>query len=128
LAAAVEVSFQYWTETAERIVDVFRQWEYGASRSPNERVSRGAPLEPPTVEEAKALIARLQEVKAELATRKTDWHGRPMGDPVQAAWGYLWEEWRNDRLGELNGYRDVWGKIDPLYEAPHGSKKLLDES
>jgi hypothetical protein len=124
---ALEVSFHYWAETPDRIIDVFRQWEYAASRSQNERVSRGAPLQPPTEEEAKTLIGRLQEIKTELATRKTDWHGRPMGDPVQAAWGYLWEEWRNDQLGELNGYRDVWGKVDPLYESPKGSRRLLDD-
>jgi hypothetical protein len=125
---ALEVSFRYFEETPERIIAIFQQWEHAASRSPNERVSRGAPLNPPTVEEAGGLIARLQEIKAELATRKTDWHGRPIGDLIQAAWGYLWEEWRNDRLGELNGYRDVWEKIDPLYEAPQGTRKLLNET
>jgi hypothetical protein len=122
------MSFRYFEETPERIIAIFQQWEQAASRSPNERVSRWAPLDPPTVEEAGGLIARLQEIEAELATRKTDWHGRPIGDLVQAAWGYLWEEWRNDRLGELNGYRDVWEKIDPLYEAPQGTRKLLNET
>src|SRR2546430_3618182 len=122
------MSFRYFDETPERIIAVFEQWERAASRSPNERVSAGAPLTPPTLEQAMKLIVRLQSIKAELATRKNDWHGRPMGDPLQAAWGYLWEEWRNDRLGELNGYRDVWGKVDPLYDSPAGSKKLLDEA
>ena len=64
------MSFRYFEETAERIIAIFQQWEYAASRSPNERVSRGAPLDPPTVEEAGGLIARLQEIKAELSTRK----------------------------------------------------------
>jgi hypothetical protein len=81
------MSFRYFEETPERIIAIFQQWEYGASRSPNERVSRGAPLDPPTVEEARGLIARLHEIKAELATRKTDRHRRPVGESVQAAWG-----------------------------------------
>ncbi len=121
------MSFRYFDETPQRIIQVFQQWEYAASRSPNPRIAANAPLDPPKDAEASKLLARLQGIKSELAGRKTDWHGRPIHDPVQAAWGYLWEEWRHDRLGELNGYQEVWTKIDPLYDAPEGPKKLLEE-
>ena len=115
-------------ETPEEVIQIFKQWEYAASRSPNPNVSRAAPLEPPTLDEAAALLLRLGEIDAELANRSLDWHNRPIGDRGQAAMGYLWEEWRHGVLGVWNGYRDVWTKIDPLYDSPEGSKKLLPET
>lgn len=103
--------------TPEEIIRIFKQWEHGAWRSPNRKVSANAPLEPPTLAEARALVPRLEELRQQVETARQDWHGRPIGDRNQAAMGQLWEEWRDDKLGVLNGYRDVWRSPDPFYDS-----------
>jgi hypothetical protein len=102
--------------TVEEIVRLFTQWELGASRSPNPRVAASAPLPPPTVGEARVLVRRLRQIRSAIASSETDWHGRPIGNRDHAAMGQLWEEWRDDKLGVLNGYRDVWRSPDPFYD------------
>jgi hypothetical protein len=87
---------------------LFTQWEDAAAQSPNQKVANSAPLEPPTVEEAIALLPRLRGIQEELSDNDVDWHGRPIGDRDQAAMGQLWEEWRDDKLDVWNGYRGIW--------------------
>ncbi|HVC75343.1 MAG TPA: hypothetical protein VND96_02380 [Candidatus Micrarchaeaceae archaeon] len=103
--------------TPEEIVRIFKQWENAAWRSPNQKVSATAPLEPPALEVAQALVPRLEQIRRDLETAEVDWHGRPIGNRDQAAMGQLWEEWRDDKLGVLNGYRDVWRSPDPFYDS-----------
>ena len=104
--------------TAEEIVRIFAQWEQAASHSPNPNVSRNAPLAPPTMAEATAMLPRLAEWRAEFQRDGTDHHNRPIdGGLDQAAMGALWEEWRDGKLGISNGYRDVWKYPDYLYDA-----------
>jgi hypothetical protein len=103
--------------TPEEIVRIFKQWENAAWRSPNQKVSATAPLEPPTLEVAQSLVPRLEQIRRDIETAEVDWHGRPIGNRDQAAMGQLWEEWRDDKLGVLNGYRDVWRSPDPFYDS-----------
>ena len=103
--------------TPEEIVRIFKQWENAAWQSPNQKVSATAPLEPPTLEVAQSLVPRLEQIRRDLETAEVDWHGRPIGNRDQAAMGQLWEEWRDDILGVLNGYRDVWRSPDPFYDS-----------
>lgn len=101
----------------DEIVRRFAQWEQAATRSPNSKVASSAHLEPPTHDAAAALLPRLHELRERLAVDGLDQHGRPVGNDEMAALGWLWEEWRDDILGERNGYRDVWtGPDDPLYD------------
>ena len=104
--------------TTEEIIRLFGQWEQAAARSPNPRVSIAAPLEPPTMEEAAALLPRLRGSYEEVENNDVDWHGRAIGDRAQAAMGQLWEEWRDEKLDVWNGYRDVWTWPDPFYDTP----------
>ena len=62
------------------------------------------------------MIPRFIQIRDRLVHEGQDWHGRPLGDPVQAALGQLWEEWRDNILGVRNGYRDVWKYPDPFYD------------
>jgi len=103
--------------TPEEIVRIFTQWENAAWRSPNQKVAATAPLEPPSLAEAQSLVPRLEQIRRDLDTAELDWHGRPVGNREQAAMGQLWEEWRDDKLGVLNGYRDVWQSPDPFYDS-----------
>jgi hypothetical protein len=105
--------------TAEEIVRIFAQWEQAASHSPNPNVSRNAPLAPPTIDEATALLPRLAWWRATLERLGADHHFRPIGEGMlpQAAMGALWEEWRHDKLGIRNGYREIWTYPDYLYDA-----------
>lgn len=99
--------------TPAEIIRLFGQWEQAAARSPNPRVSIAAPLMPPTIEEAEALLPRLRGIYEEVENNDVDWHGRPIGDQDQAAMGQLWEEWRDEKLDVWNGYREVWTGPDP---------------
>ena len=105
--------------TADEIVRCFTQWEYGAARSGNPKVSQSAPLDAPTLQAAAALVPRLVEFRQRLGASDRDWHGRSLSgvNLDMAALGWLWEEWRDDRLGVSNGYQDVWSEWpDPLYD------------
>ena|ERR1700687_812982 len=51
----------------DEIIRLFTEWEAAAAQSPNPKVAIGAPLEPPTTEEAAALLARLRGIQDELA-------------------------------------------------------------
>ncbi len=99
------------------IVRLFTQWERAATRSPNQKVASSAPLDPPSVETVVALLSRLHELRQTLTDTGLDQHDRPVVNVDAAATAWLWEEWRDDILGERNGYRDVWtGPDDPLYD------------
>jgi hypothetical protein len=102
--------------TPEEIVRIFTQWELAAARSPNAMVAATAPLKPPSLVEARTLVPRLRQIQLDVANSDRDWHGRPIGNRDQAAMGQLWEEWRDDKLGVLNGYREVWQPPDPFYD------------
>jgi len=108
--------------TPDEIIRCFIQWEQAAAQSPNPNVARTAPLDPPTVEEATTLVARLRGTLEEVAENDVDWHGRPVGDRAQSAMGQLWEEWRDDKLDRWNGYRDVWTWPDPFYDTAKNSR------
>ena len=97
--------------TADEIIRLFGQREQAAARSPNAKVSIGAPLEPPSLEEAAALLPRLRGIHEEVENNDVDWHGHPIGDRNQAAMGQLWEEWRDEKLDVWNGYRDIWTSV-----------------
>jgi hypothetical protein len=103
--------------TPEEIVRLFTEWENTAAKSANPRVSNAAPLDPPSLEEARALITRLRGIHEELEENDVDWHGRPVTDRDQSAMGQLWEEWRDEKLDVWNGYRAVW-RPDPFDGAP----------
>jgi excisionase family DNA binding protein len=99
------------------IVLRFAQWEQAATHSPNRKVASSAPLDPPTDVGAAALLRRLHELRERVTVTGLDAHGSPVGNVDAAALAWLWEEWRDDILGERNGYRDVWsGPDDPLYD------------
>jgi hypothetical protein len=112
-----------YQSTPEEIVRIFQQWESAAMRSPNPKVATSAPLETPSLVEARALVPRLERISRDLEDADLDWHGRPIDNRAQAAMGQLWEEWRDDKLGLLNGYRDVWRSPDPFYD----SRPLVDQ-
>jgi hypothetical protein len=99
--------------TPQEIVRLFAEWESTAAQSGNPRVSNAAPLDPPSMEEATALIPRLRGIHEELEENDVDWHGRPVAEKDQSAMGQLWEEWRDDKLDVWNGYRAVW-RPDPF--------------
>ncbi len=102
---------------AAEIVRLFTQWERAATQSPNQKVASSAPLDSPTIEAATALLPRLHELREKLTEDGLDHHDRPVVNVEAAAMAWLWEEWRDDILGERNGYRDVWtGPDDPLYD------------
>jgi hypothetical protein len=107
--------------TAEEIIRLFGQWKQAAALSLNAKVSIAAPLEPPTMEEATALLPRLRGIHEEQENNDVDLHGHPIGDRPQAAMGQLWEEWRDDKLDVWNGYRNIWTGPDPLYDSPKQS-------
>lgn len=115
-AAPEEGGRMTFDTTPEEIIKSFGQWEHAASQSPNVKVAATAPLDPPSLSEARALVRRLRQIQEAVADSEVDWHGRPIGNRQQAAMGQLWEEWRDDKLGVLNGYRDVWQPPDPFYE------------
>jgi hypothetical protein len=100
--------------SAKEIIRLFSQWENDAARSPNAKVALGAPLDPPSTEEATTLLARLRGLREEMAENEVDWHGRPVGDRDQAAMGQLWEEWRDEKLDLWNGYKEIWAGPDEL--------------
>ncbi|HUY57148.1 MAG TPA: helix-turn-helix domain-containing protein [Candidatus Micrarchaeaceae archaeon] len=104
--------------SAHQLVARFRQWEAAASMSPNRRVAESAPLAAPCVEEAASMLPRLAELRDRLAKDGRDWHGRTISQPLEAALGQLWEEWRDTLLGFRNGYREVWN-------SPAGFEKML---
>lgn len=116
-AEGKEIRPMTYQPTPEEIIRIFQQWENAARRSPNDKVSTTAPLAPPTLTEARSLIPRLEQLRRDLETAEVDWHGRPVANRDQAAMGQLWEEWRDDKLGVLNGYRDVWRSPDPFYDS-----------
>jgi hypothetical protein len=93
---------------AREIVRLFTEWENAAAQSPNPRVAAGAPLEPPTLEEAEQLLPRLRGIYEELDVTDVDEHGRPIANRDQAAMGQLWEEWRDAKLDVWNAYREIW--------------------
>ena len=99
--------------TPEEIVRLFAQWEAPAAQSPNSKLAIGVPLEPPTMEEATALLPRLRGIQEELDQTDVDEYGRPIADRNQAAMGRLWEEWRDDKLDVWNGHREIW-RPDPF--------------
>jgi hypothetical protein len=105
-----------YESTPEEIVRIFQQWENAAAHSPNVKVSSSAPLAPPTLADARALVPRLERIRRDAENSDLDWHGRPVANRDQMAMGQLWEEWRDEKLGVLNGYRDVWRSPDPFYD------------
>jgi hypothetical protein len=115
-AAPEEAGRMTYDTTPEEIIKSFAQWEHAAAQSPNVKVAASAPLDPPSSSEARALVRRLLQILEAVANSEVDWHGRPIGNRQQAAMGQLWEEWRDDKLGVLNGYRDVWQPPDPFYD------------
>jgi hypothetical protein len=94
--------------TPQEIIRLFGRWETSAAHSPNPKVAVGAPLEPPNVEEATALLPRLRGIQEELVENDVDWHGRPTQNKDQTAIGQLWEEWRDDKLDLWGGYKEIW--------------------
>lgn len=107
--------------SAAVIISRFTVWEHAASQSPNPQVAGGSPLPAPTQEEAQELAERWPSFRRALDMLDgLDWHGRPVfGGPDELALGWLWEAWRDGKLGVLNGYRDVWTvRGDALYDTP----------
>ena len=103
--------------TPQEIIRLFIQWENAAAQSSNANVALGAPLEPPTTEEAKTLVARLRGLHEEMAENEVDWHGRPVGDRDQSAMGQLWEEWRDEKLDLWNAFKEIWAG-NPFFDVP----------
>ena len=95
--------------TAEEIVRCFNQWELSASHG-------GYPsTTPPTLQEAAALVPKLQEWRDRLE-REGEWRDEAVFHLAMQAMGCCWEAWRSDVLGESNAYRDIWTAPDPLYD------------
>lgn len=107
-----------YAPTPEEIVRRFAGWETAAARSMNPAVARTAPLDPPTLDQARELLPRLVAIRSLISERGTDFHGRPVANREQSAMGALWEEWRDNILGRWNGYRDVWTRPDEFYDGP----------
>jgi hypothetical protein len=78
------------------IVRLFTAWLY----APRSRILQPAIplwLDPPTTEEASALLPRLRQISAQLAGERCDRLATPPEDLDMAAMKRLWKEWRDDK-------------------------------